>query len=552
MKNRLKFASAELMDEHPGLIEPVRADYLIPPHFNEAIVETIQNPISPPDTPETALIRSASKCFIDFVKVTFPMYKVDPFHEHVATNLDYVVEGEIQNLMLFAPPQHGKSELVSIRLPSYWLGRQRDLPVALVSYGARLAERNSRGARSVFDSFQYRQIFPHMQKDTQNWRMADWHVTNHRGYVLAAGVGGAITGHGFGLGIIDDPVENWAAAQSDRIRESHWQWWLGTFKTRIWEGGRIIFMMTRWHEDDLAARILKSEGRIEEGGKWTVLSYPALAEKPDKELGIGEDILGRKPGEALAPSRFSKAHLNELSKDLGSSVWLAEYQQRPSAPQGSFFKVGRINYVSSNIDPRIAIVNEDGIIERLAFGEGVSYVRSWDIAATQEEMFGIDPDYTTGALLALADTGQRLLTREVIYDLYVLDMVRERLHAEQIAALIKATAVLDGQNVPIVIEQEPGAAGKSLIAFYQSMLVGWSLEGDLPTGRKQIRANPLASMVNNGRVFMLKGKWNREFLLELAAFPFGAHDDQVDSCSQGFKGLTDASRRWSSPKFKSV
>ena len=262
-----------------------------------------------------------------YTQYTFPQYKADSFHIDVASYLTKIVDGNIKHLMLFIPPQYGTTELVSIRLPPYWLAHNPDMPVALVSNSAQLAHENNKRARDVFESRQYIELFPHMEIGSKDKENQIWRVLDRSGYVLAFGVGGAICGHGFGLGIIDNPIKNWVDGQSEALRERVWQWWLGSFRTHIWEDGRIVIATKRLHIDDLAGRILRQEGRIEEGGKWTVVSYPAFAYHRE-----GPDSLGREVGDPLAPSRFPEEYLNRRRNDLGPEIWSAEYQQRPWEP----------------------------------------------------------------------------------------------------------------------------------------------------------------------------------------------------------------------------
>ncbi|KKN47172.1 hypothetical protein LCGC14_0665680 [marine sediment metagenome] len=523
------------------------------PHLVKAVTEHFIEPLegeklSGPDSKKVVLAREN---LIDFTEHTYLRYKTEKFHAHICENLDKVVAGETRHLMLFAPPQHGKSELVSVRLPPFWLAKRPDMPIALISYGDTLAKRNSRMARDVFLTPQYKQVFPHMMPDKENWRMKDWHVANHKGYVISAGLDGPITGHGFGLGIIDDPIENWAAAQSDVIRENAWQWWKGTFKTRMWEEGSIILMMTRWHEEDLGGQILASEGRVEEGGRWKVLSYAAIAEEPDEKLGILPDILGREPGEALAPSRYSYEYLREIEKDA-PRVFLAEYQQRPTKPKGQMFKIGNVNYVDSLPEAVGTLHPDTGELLAMGFGKGVWYVRYWDLAATEEEMFSRNPDYTVGTLMALYRTDKVNALGKKIFRPYVLDVIRRRLDPEGVADLIYDTAILDTAKVPIRIEQEGGAAGKTLIHGYIILLQGFDVDGDSPTGKKAVRATPIAGQFNAGNLLVLKAIWNREWLNELAGFPFGGHDDQVDSLSGAYKLITGEETRFRESKFVSV
>lgn len=267
-------------------------------------------------------MRDTASDLLAFTQYTLPGYKVDPFHADVANHLNKVVSGEIDHLMILVPPEHGAGELVSIRLPPYWLAHNPDLPVALATHSSFLAHRNSRATRGVFESQQYKEMFPHMEIGSSDARI--WRVLDKMGYVLALGVGEAVAGHGFGLGIIDDPIENWVAARSETLQERVWQWWLNIFNTRVFVDGRIVLKMNRWHKDDLSGRIIRQEGRIEDGGKWTIVEYPAWADHSE-----GLDALGRKPGEPLAPSLHPGEHLHVIRDNLGPQVWSAEYQQKP-------------------------------------------------------------------------------------------------------------------------------------------------------------------------------------------------------------------------------
>ena len=182
--------------------------------------------------------REARKSLLAFTRYTYPDYKADPVHELIASTLDKVVEGEIQRLMVFAPPQHGKSLLTSVSLPAYWMGRRPNDPVILSSYAASLAESKSRQARAVVESYEYARLFgAHAKRDTppiilrtDSRAVANWSLNApYRGGMLAVGVGGPVTGHGGLLGIMDDPHENWEQAQSRTYRVRVWDWYRTTF-----------------------------------------------------------------------------------------------------------------------------------------------------------------------------------------------------------------------------------------------------------------------------------------------------------------------------------
>src|SRR5262249_23502171 len=210
-----------------------------------------------------------------------------------------------------------------------------------------------------------------------------WELDGRRGGLLAVGVGGPITGHGARLGIIDDPVENWQEAQSETVRETCWEWYRSTFRTRIWEGGAIVLIMTRWHEDDLAGRLLRDQP-----GQWAVLRLPAIAETQQERdasnqllvLPLGElDPLGRQPGEPLCPGRFSLQALEALKRDVGPRGWSGQSQGTPRAPEGNRFKRSWFPLVD-------------------AAPYKARRVRYWDRAASEGQ-----GDFTVGILMAAAD-----------------------------------------------------------------------------------------------------------------------------------------------------
>lgn len=526
--------------------------------INQRLMLEGYHELNPPDPEEFARREAARDDLLKYTQYTFPQYITDDFHENVATALNKVVffnspdpvlrakwhDPDYQYLMLFAPPQHGKSELVSTRLPAFFLAHNPDQPVALVSYAAKLADRNSRAARAVMEDPRFALIpfKSRIRPDYENWRVYDWHIQNGRGYVLAVGVGGAITGHGFRLIVIDDPIESWAHAQSETIRETTWQWWLGTLKTRLWEGGRIVLMMTRWHKDDLAGRILEEEGTVEEGGRWKVLSYSALAKRPQLDeqgriIASSVDILERGFDKPLAPSRFSQAYLHGIQRTTSKMVWNAEYQQTPTDPEGDFFKIGRIEI--EEVPPALICQLQDG--HPVEITRDAHAVRFWDLAATEKSRAARDPDYTSGTLTA---EGERRF--------WILDEQRGQLDPEQVTDLVKLTARLDGKYVKIRIEQEPGAAGKTLIKAYQRLLAGYDVEGIPASGDKLVRAQAYASQVNAGNVVMLKGPWNKPMLAEYAGFPNIRHDDQVDSGAGAFNEIAASEERFKRIKFLKV
>lgn len=463
-------------------------------------------------------MHQARRKLLHFTKYTFPAYKAEPFHELVAATLDGVVAGEIHRLMLFAPPQHGKTELVSIRLPAFFLGKRPDEPVILTSYAASLALRNSRHTRRTLNSAQYKRLFPDVCINPRSRSVEHWEIDGKRGGLVAAGVGGPITGFGAKLAIIDDPFKNFEQAQSETYREMVWEWWRTTFRPRVWEDGAIVLIMTRWHKDDLAGRLLKQQA-----DQWTILRLPAIAETQkerdtnDKLLGlpIGQsDPLGRDPEEPLSPERYGLGTLLELQRDIGSYAWAAEYQGSPQPMEGNLAKRHWFEIVDQA--PRAVKAR----------------VRAWDFAATEKKAGKADPDYTVGT---------RMSVLQGIY--YVEDVIRERVGPGAVERLARQTADIDGKKVRIRLEQEPGASGKLFVATMIKVLDGWNVGAEPSTGDKIIRAMPFLAQAEAGNVRLVRGAWNEEWLGEMCSVPHAPHDDQWDSAAAAYEELQEEKPR---------
>ena len=447
----------------------------------------------------------------EFTLYTYRGYIAERAHRLIADYVMQVVEGTITRLMVWAPPQIGKSELISVRLPAYWLGRYPDTNVILTSYAASLAENKSRQARDLVDSAQYRAVFPQVSANKRSRAVNAWSLDDQRGGMIAAGVGGPITGHGAMLGIIDDPVENWEQAQSATYREKTWEWYRSTFRTRLQEGGRIVFIMTRWSDDDLAGRVLRDGAE-----DWTVIRLPAIAETQEERdennrylgLPVGQpDPLGRAAGEPLAPARFSLETLQATRTAVGGRVWSAEYQGVPRDPEGNLFK--RQWFEIIEVAP--------GQAQR---------VRYWDKAGTEG-----GGAFTAGVLLGK--------TKEGLY--FIEDVVRGQWSAWEREKVIRQTAVLDaaqyGQHVPVWLEQDGGSGGKESAENTIRHLAGFVVRAEQVTGSKRTRAEPFRAQCEALNVKLVRAAWNGPYLEELISFPSSKYKDQVDASSGAFNKL---------------
>lgn len=464
---------------------------------------------------EATKAEKARRHLIDFVQYTFPTYVADEAHHLIADKLEDCLNGKCKRLMISAPPQHGKSELASVRFPAFWLAHKPNTPIIIASYAASLAHAKSRHARNVIESLEFGELFPDINTDAAARARDHWELQQPlRGAVVAAGVGGPITGHGAMLGIIDDPFENWEQAQSKNQRRKILEWYKGTFRTRIWQDGVIIIIMTRWHQNDLIGELLD-----EQGEQWTMLRLPALAETAEVRRQnnlrnhmspTAPDPLRRKPGQALCPSRFDAAELLEIKKDVGPDVFEAEYQGSPIKPGGNKFKQ---DWFDQFVD---------------AAPRNARRVRFWDFAAT--EAGGCQ---TAGVLIAL-DAERRV---------YIEDVVSGHWDTDRRNAIMKQTAEFDAVRLtdsPVHqrFEQEPGSSGVDAAKSVVRLMAGFPVSADRVTGSKDVRLEPLVAQCAAKNVWLVRGEWNKDFVEELCAIPNGQFRDQADGASGALNYLT--------------
>jgi predicted phage terminase large subunit-like protein len=408
-------------------------------------------------------------------------------------------------LMVFMPPGSAKSTYASVVFPSRYLGERPGRRLILASYGDDLARKMGRRTRSIIRQSRYQQIFETgLMRDSQ--AAQEFGLTNGSEYI-ACGMLSGITGnraHGI---IIDDPVKGREQAESETIRQKTWDSYEDDLKTRLIPGGWICLIQTRWHQDDLAGRILPEDwngesGKIlcRDGNIWEVLCLQARCE-------VDDDPLGRKRGEYLWPEWFDRKHWAQFESN--PRTWAALFQQLPVPLDGELFKPDQLK-----------------IVDAAPAGVRIRKVRGWDLASTT------DGDWSAGALLGVLPDNRYI----------ILDMNRfRRLPDERDAAMIN-TAHLDGRSVTIDIPQDPGQAGKTQVLYLTRQLHGFKVQSSPESGDKVTRAEPFASQVNVGNVMMLRGPWNQPLIDEMRSFPgSGLNDDQIDALSRAFARLMSKS-----------
>lgn len=271
--------------------------------------------------------QQAKENLIDFQIATNPKYEANWHHNIIAKELEHIEafgDRDFKVLMVFVPPRHGKSELSSIGFPAWYLGRNPDKEIITVSYSAELAQDFGGKTRALVSGEAYPYIFPVTLKEDEQAK-AKWR-TNKGGSYTSVGVGGAITGRGANILLFDDPIKNREEAESEVYREKVWQFFTSTAFTRLEPRGVVVVILTRWHVDDLAGRILQN---AELSKRCKVIHFPAIATQKE---------IYREQGEALWPERFDLKALNEIKNTVGPYDWSALYQGSPILTEKQEFK----------------------------------------------------------------------------------------------------------------------------------------------------------------------------------------------------------------------
>jgi len=413
--------------------------------------------------------------------------------------------------------RHGKSELISLYTAVWYLGMFPDRRVAILAYNAEFAAFWGGRAMEIMD--QWGPTLFGVSVDPKKRSKNQWGIKGRRGEMIATGMSGSITGRGFSLCVIDDPIRTREEADSAALRKTLVDGYGSNIRTRLFPNATMILTMARWREDDLAGDIVhgynanpflsEAQGATDD---WQVVRFPAIAEAPiDADPETWRDEIGRKEGDALWPEVWDKATLERIRNTAlqrgDSQSWHSLYQQNPTSKEGRDFKK----------DLWVILPAIDRSRLRL--------VRQWDLAATKD-----GGDWTVGALVGMDNDGKT----------YVLDIQRFRKDAAGVERHIRMVAENDGIAVPVRIEQEKSGSGKAVASTYTRLLVGFDVQAKQPEGSKEVRAAAYAAQQQQERVVLQQAPWNDDFIEEHRLFPKGRWDDQVDAVSAGFNNLAIA------------
>lgn len=396
------------------------------------------------------------------------------------------------------PPQHGKSEIISRSFPAYALGRNPDLKIAGTSYSANLVEQFSRSIQRIIDSKEYQDIFPdtylngsNVRTDVKGYlRNVDiFETVGHKGFYKAVGVGGSLTGTPVDIAIIDDPVKDALEAYSSIYRERVWDWYTSVLLTRLHNESKQLFIMTRWHDDDLAGRILKREA-----DKWTVLSIPAIRET----LEDGNDFDPRKVGEALWPQRHSLERFLDAQK-RSPRFFSALYQQHPTVEGGNIIKEAWFGRISA-FD-----FKKKRKYEPIIFFVDTAYT----------EKTSNDPTGILGSCM-------------IGNDIYIVCGKKVNMKFPELCRFLPSYVRDNGYGSGSTVRIEPKANGISVIDQLRETTNLSVVATPSPKDSKETRLNAASPFVESGRVYLVDGDWNEMFIDEVCGFPAKPHDEFVD------------------------
>lgn len=448
----------------------------------------------------------ARRSLLHFILAINKNYQVNWHHKLLCDRLSKLKDQKRQRIMIFQPPQTGKSEIVSRNLPAWLLGTNPDLRIILASYSADLATGFNRENQKIMIDDIYADIFPGTYLNTKRVvtgnnpkRTANYfEVVDNRGYMFSVGVGGSTTGKSADVFIIDDPIKDWKQAYSSTQRKAVIDWYNSVAQTRMSLDGHVIVMNTRWHEADIAGYLLEQAERDPEATQWEVISLP-MAGDPDSKYKHIKDT--RAHGDPLWPEfKGDRATMLEIRKSVGERVWAALYQQTPRIEGGNIIKGQWLRYYAqlpfdiNKIPPH-------------------KIVQSWDLTFKET-----GTSYVVGIVLAQHGS-----------DYFVIDFFRRKADVIETMAGIESMQARYPRSSILIEDKANGPAVISMLKKKISRIIPVK-----PTAGKDERLHSVAPLFEAGNVWLPQNApYTSEIINELQTFPNSTNDDIVDALSQG-------------------
>ncbi len=422
--------------------------------------------------------------FMKFVKTVWPEFIEGNHHKIYAEKLNRIANGELKRLIVNMPPRHTKSEFASHLFPAFFMGRHLKSKLIQTTHTGELAIRFGRKAKNLIESDEYASVFPDVTLAADSKAAGRWE-SNHKGEYFAAGVGGAITGRGADLLIIDDPHSE-QDALSPSVLDGHYEWYTSGPRQRLQPGGAIVLVMTRWSIKDLTGKLLDAQGKSKDADQWEIVEFPA--------------VINDKP---MWGNFWSMDGLNSVKASIPLTKWQAQWMQQPTSEEGALIKREWWREWESEKIPSLEFI-----------------IQSYDTAFSKKESADFSA-ITTWGVFTPVDGGPQALI--------LLDAKKERWNFPE----LKAEAMEQYKYwEPEMVLIEAKASGLPLTHELQKM--GIPVINFTPSkgNDKHTRVNSVAPLFEAGAVWAPKKDFAEEVIEECAAFPFGDNDDYVDSTTQ--------------------
>ena len=470
----------------PERLEQIKANkHKLPPEIRAKLGELIAA------REELTVTTQAKTDFMTYVNYVWPNFIHGAHHKKMAAAFERVARGECKRLIINMPPRHTKSEFASYLLPAWFLGNFPNKKVIQTSHTAELSVGFGRKVRNLVDSDVYKDIFPDVALQSDSKAAGRW-ATNKGGDYFAIGVGGAVTGKGADLLIIDDPhseQEATIAETNPEVYDKTHEWYTSGPRQRLQPGGAIVIVMTRWSKRDLTGQVLKSAAQ-RSGEEWEVIEFPALLPS----------------GRPLWPEFWSIKELTALKTELPNGKWMAQYMQQPTSDVSAIIKREWWKIWESDTPPFCDFV-----------------IQSWDTAFLKTERSDYSACTTWGVFYQPDDTGINQA------NIILLNAFKKRMEFPE----LKKRAYDEYKEWdPDALIVEAKASGTPLVFELRAM--GIPVQEYTPSrGNDKIaRLNSVSDIFASGHVWVPNTHWAEELVEEVASFPSGEHDDLVDSTSQ--------------------
>ncbi len=425
----------------------------------------------------------AKENYLKFVKQVWPEFVEGPHHIKIAEKFQALAEGKIKRLIVNMPPRHTKSEFASFLFPAWMMGRDPKLKIIQTTHTAELSYRFGRKVRNLMEENTFQDIFDDIKLSQDSKAAGRWE-TNKGGEYFAAGVGGAITGRGADLLIIDDPHSE-QDALSETAMESAYEWYTSGPRQRLQPGGKIVIVMTRWSTKDLTGELMKAQ-KEPKADQWDVIEFPAIMPS----------------GDPVWPQYWKKEELESVQASLSVPKWNAQWQQNPTSEEGSIIKREYWNIWDKPKLPKLRHV-----------------IQSYDTAFSKKETADFSAITTWGVFLH----------EEITPNIILLDVEKGRWDFPQLKTKAleqyqywePETIIVEAKASGLPLTQELRRFGIPVVNFTPSR-----------GNDKHVRVNSVSTLFEAGQVWCTDDHWAQELVEECAAFPYGDNDDLVDSMTQ--------------------